>query len=163
MDGWHNQPRSWPQEQPCLSSARITWTRTARLSQGRSPCSKPADAFRMPVYPGHREFAYYRSSTRGALQRRTRPVGERQRGIPALSVAPGVCVSAEQRSETICRFTHTTGAFETMDGNTATVFPNGTRSTRHSRFLQESPYASRSNPITAEYEYRNWASTPVIS
>ncbi len=52
-------------------------------------------------------------------------------------------------------FTRTTGAFETAEGEYSdiAVFPNGTRSTRRSRFLQESPYASRKNPITAEYEY----------
>jgi len=108
----------------------------------------------MPVYPGHREFAYYPQFYQKVLYNaeHAQLVNDNE-GITGF-VGGAAFVVPSNGPETIW-FTRTTGAFETMDGEYSdiAVFPNGTRSTRRSRFLQESPYASRSNPITAEYEY----------
>ena len=149
-------PDPWPQEQPLfvISADNLDQYR-ARLSPGQIAMFETyPDTFRMPVYPGHREFAYYPQFYQKVLYNAEHAelVNDNE-GITGF-VGGAAFVVPSNGPETIW-FTRTTGAFETMDGEYSdiAVFPNGTRSTRRSRFLQESPYASRSNPITAEYEY----------
>ena len=149
-------PDPWPQEQPLfvISADNLDQYR-ARLSPGQIAMFETyPDTFRMPVYPGHREFAYYPQFYQKVLYNaeHAQLVNDNE-GITGF-VGGAAFVVPSNGPETIW-FTRTTGAFETMDGEYSdiAVFPNGTRSTRRSRFLQESPYASRSNPITAEYEY----------
>ena len=149
-------PDPWPQEQPLfVISADNLDPYRARLSPGQIAMFETyPDTFRMPVYPGHREFAYYPQFYQKVLYNAEHAelVNDNE-GITGF-VGGAAFVVPSNGPETIW-FTRTTGAFETMDGEYSdiAVFPNGTRSTRRSRFLQESPYASRSNPITAEYEY----------
>ncbi|MCP5123323.1 MAG: DUF1329 domain-containing protein [Pseudomonadales bacterium] len=149
-------PDPWPQEQPLfVISADNLDPYRARLSPGQIAMFETyPDTFRMPVYPGHREFAYYPQFYQKVLYNaeHAQLVNDNE-GITGF-VGGAAFVVPSNGPETIW-FTRTTGAFETMDGEYSdiAVFPNGTRSTRRSRFLQESPYASRSNPITAEYEY----------
>ena len=149
-------PDPWPQEQPLfVISADHLDPYRARLSPGQIAMFETyPDTFRMPVYPGHREFAYYPQFYQKVLYNAEHAelVNDNE-GITGF-VGGAAFVVPSNGPETIW-FTRTTGAFETMDGEYSdiAVFPNGTRSTRRSRFLQESPYASRSNPITAEYEY----------
>ena len=149
-------PDPWPQEQPLfVISADHLDPYRARLSPGQIAMFETyPDTFRMPVYPGHREFAYYPQFYQKVLYNaeHAQLVNDNE-GITGF-VGGAAFVVPSNGPETIW-FTRTTGAFETMDGEYSdiAVFPNGTRSTRRSRFLQESPYASRSNPITAEYEY----------
>ncbi len=119
------------------------------------------DTFRIPVYPGHREFAYADS-----LYAKVRYNAEHARltnnneGIE--HYIGGATFPVPSNGAEVVWFTRTTGAFVSRDGEYSDIatFPNGSASTRRSRFVQESPYADRNNPLTEEYEYPNldkWA------
>ena len=62
-------------------------------------------------------------------------------------------------------FTRTTGAYLTRDGEYSdiAVFPNGTQSTRRSKFIQESPYANRNNPLLQSTNTPSWVNMPATS
>ena len=106
----------------------------------------------MPVYPGHREFAYYQNFYDKVHY--TAEHGELtndDEGI--MGFVGGAAFPVPGTGAEVVWFTRSTGAFLTRDGEYSdiAVFPNGTRSTRRSKFIQESPYANRDNPATPEY------------
>jgi hypothetical protein len=126
-----------------------------RLSPGQIAMFEAyPDTFRMPVYPSHRDFAYseayYAKVRYNAEHSELYNDNEGIRGYIGSATFPVPSTGAE-----IVWLTRTTGAYATREGEYSdiAVFPNGTRSTRRSRFLQESPYADLSNPATEEYEY----------
>jgi len=128
-----------------------------RLSPGQVAMFETyPETFRMPVYPSHREFAYapsiYAHVRYNAEHAELYNDNEGIRGYIGQQAFPVPTTGAE-----IVWLTRTTGAFVTREGEYSdiAVFPNGTRSVRRSRFLQESPYADRNNPLTPEYEYPN--------
>jgi hypothetical protein len=151
-------PDPWPDEQPLfvITSDNMDQYR-ARLSPGQIAMFETyPDTFRMPVYPGHRDFAYadsvYAKVRYNAEHAELSADNEGITGYIGHAAFPVPTTGAE-----IVWFTRTTGAFFTREGEYSdiAVFPNGTRSTRRSKFLQESPYADRNNPLTPEYEYPN--------
>ena len=150
------RPDPWPDEQPLFIITKDNMDQyRERLSPGQLAMFETyPETFRMPVYPGHREFAFYPT-----FYEKVRYNAEHSElinddeGIKGF--VGGAAFPVPSTGPEAVWFTRTTGAFETMDGEYSdiAVFPNGTRSTRRSRFIQESPYASRNNPITPEYEY----------
>lgn len=126
-----------------------------RLSPGQVAMFETyPETFRMPVYPGHREFAYadslYAMVRYNAEHAELYNDNEGIRGYIGHATFPVPTTGAE-----VVWFTRTTGAFVTREGEYSDIamFPNGTQSTRRSRFLQESPYADRNKPLSPEYEY----------
>jgi uncharacterized protein DUF1329 len=149
-------PDPYAGEQPLfeITSANLEQYRE-RLSPGQIAMFEAyPDTFRMPVYPSHREFAYadslYAKVRYNAEHSELYNNNEGIRGYIGHAAFPVPGTGAE-----VVWFTRTTGAFATREGEYSdiAVFPNGTRSVRRSRFLQESPYADRNNPLTPEYEY----------
>ena len=126
-----------------------------RLSPGQIAMFETyPDTFRMPVYPGHRDFAY--SDAFYAKVRYNAEHGElynNDEGIKGF--VGGAAFPVPSTGAEVVWFTRTTGAFAVREGEYSdiAVFPNGTRSVRRSQFRQESPYAVMTNPATAEYEY----------
>ena len=149
-------PNPWPDEKPLfvITSDNLDQHR-ARLSPGQIAMFETyADTFRMPVYPGHREFAYYQNFYDKV--RYNAEHGELINGDEGIKgFVGGAAFPVPGTGPEVVWFTRTTGAFETRDGEYSdiAVFPNGTQSTRRSKFVQESPYANRNNPATAEFEY----------
>jgi hypothetical protein len=126
-----------------------------RLSPGQIAMFETyPDTFRMPVYPGHRDFAFYPQFYEKVLYNahNSRLINDDE-GIEGF--LGGAAFPVPSTGPEAVWFTRTTGANETMEGEYSdiAVFPNDTRSTRRSSFLQESPYASRHSPINADYEY----------
>ena len=126
-----------------------------RLSPGQIAMFETyPDTFRMPVYPSHRDFAYseayYDKVRYNAEHSELYNDNEGIRGYVGSATFPVPSTGAE-----VVWLTRTTGAYATREGEYSdiAVFPNGTRSTRRSRFLQESPYADLGNPAAEEYEY----------
>jgi hypothetical protein len=128
-----------------------------RLSPGQIAMFETyPDTFRMPVYPGHRDFAY--SDAFHAKVRYNAEHGElynNDEGIKGF--VGGAAFPVPSTGAEVVWFTRTTGAFAVREGEYSdiAVFPNGTRSVRRSQFRQESPYADMNNPATAEFEYPN--------
>jgi hypothetical protein len=149
-------PNPWPDEKPVFEIAADNLdAHRSRLSPGQIAMFEAyPETFRMPVYPGHREFAYYQNyydkvyynAVHGELTNDNEGI----RGFVGGAAFPVPSTGAE-----VVWFTRTTGAFLTREGEYSdiAVFPNGTRSTRRSRFLQESPYADRNIAPSAEVEY----------
>ncbi len=151
-------PDPWPEETPLfvISSDNMEQYRD-RLSPGQIAMLETyPETFRMPVYPGHREFAFYPEFYQKVLYnaQNSELINDNE-GITGF--VGGAAFPVPATGAQVVWFTRTTGAYESTDGEYSdiAVFPNGTRSTRRSRFLQESPYASRKNPINAEYAYPN--------
>ena len=151
-------PDPWPEEKPLFVITKDNMAdHRARLSPGQIAMFETyPDTFSMPVYPGHREFAYYQNYYDKA--RYNAEHGELindDEGIQGF--IGGAAFPVPGTGPEVVWYTRTTGAFETRDGEYSdiAVFPNGTQSVRRSKFRQESPYANRNNPLTAEYEYPN--------
>jgi uncharacterized protein DUF1329 len=151
-------PNPWPEEKPLFVITKDTMAQyKARLSPGQIALFETyPETFRMPVYPGHRDFAFY-----PAFYEKVRYNAEHSELINGdegiQGFLGGAAFPVPSTGPEAVWFTRTTGANETIEGEYSdiAVFPNGTKSTRRSRFLQESPYASRNNPINADYEYPN--------
>ena len=149
-------PDPWPNEEPLFTITKDTMEQyRERLSPGQIAMFEAyPDTFRMPVYPGHREFAYYPKYYEKVLYNaeHSELINDNE-GVEGF--IGGATFPVPTTGPEAVWFTRTTGAYETVDGEYSdiAVFPNGTRSVRRSRFLQESPYASRNNPISPEYEY----------
>jgi len=149
-------PHPWPDEKPLFVITKENLDQyRARLSPGQIAMFETyPETFRMPVYPGHREFAYnpkvYEKVRYNAEHSELTNDNEGITGFIGGATFPVPSTGPEA-----VWFTRTTGAYETVDGEYSdiAVFPNETRSVRRTQFLQESPYASRKNPLTAEYEY----------
>ena len=149
-------PDPWPGEKALFVITKDNLEQyRARLSPGQIAMFETyPDTFRMPVYPGHRDFAYYQNYydkvRYNAEHNELTNNGEGITGFLGAAAFPVPSTGPEA-----VWFTRTTGAFESRDGEYSdiAVFPNGTQSVRRSKFLQESPYANRNNPATAEYEY----------
>jgi hypothetical protein len=149
-------PDPWPDETPLFEISKDNMEQyRARLSPGQIAMFETyPETFRMPVYPGHREFAYYPEYyDKVRYNAENSALINDDEGIEGF--VGGAAFPVPSTGPEAVWFTRTTGAYETRDGEYSdiAVFPNGTRSTRRSRFLEESPYASRKNPINAEYEY----------
>jgi hypothetical protein len=149
-------PDPWPDEKPLFTITRDNMEQyRARLSPGQIALFETyPETFRMPVYPGHRDFAFYPEFYEKV--RYSAEHGElinNDEGITGF--IGGAAFPVPATGPEVVWFTRTTNPYETIDGEYSdiAVFPNGTRSTRRSKFLQESPYGSRTNPISAEYEY----------
>lgn len=149
-------PDPWPQEKPLfeITKANLDQHRS-RLSPGQLALfSTYPETFRMPVYTGHREFGYYQAYydkvRYNAEHTELYNDSEGIRGYVGGASFPVPATGPE-----VVWLTRTTGANLTQEGEYSDigVFPNGTQSVRRSKFLQESPYADRNNPATAEYEY----------
>ncbi len=149
-------PNPWPDEKPLfvITSDNMEQYR-ARLSPGQVAMFETyPDTFRMPVYPGHRDFAFYpkfyEKVRYNAVNSELINDDEGIKGFLGGAAFPVPSTGPEA-----VWFTRTTGANETIEGEYSDIaaFPNGTKSTRRSRFLQESPYASRNNPVAPDYEY----------
>jgi hypothetical protein len=151
-------PDPWPDEKPVFTITKDNMEQyKGRLSPGQIAMFETfPDSFRMPVYPGHREFAFYPE-----FYEKVRYNAENSElindGEGITGFLGGAAFPVPSTGPEVVWFTRTTGAFETTEGEYSdiAVFPNGTQSMRRSRFLQESPYASRKNPIDAEHEYPN--------
>ncbi|MEZ5571008.1 MAG: DUF1329 domain-containing protein [Halioglobus sp.] len=149
-------PDPWPDEKPLFTITKDNMEQyRSRLSPGQIAMFETyPDTFRMPVYPGHRDFAFYKEFyDKVHYNAEHSELVNNNEGI--IGFVGGAAFPVPTTGPEAVWFTRTTGAYETMDGEYSdiAVFPNGTRSVRRSRFLQESPYASRKNPITPEYEY----------
>jgi hypothetical protein len=149
-------PNPWPDEKPLFVITKENLDQyRARLSPGQIAMFEAyPDTFRMPVYPGHREFAYYpKYYEKVRYNAEHSELSNDSEGITGF--VGGATFPVPATGPEAVWFTRTTGAYETVDGEYSdiAVFPNGTRSVRRTQFLQESPYASRKNPITTEYEY----------
>ena len=149
-------PDPWPDETPLFEISKDNMEQyRARLSPGQIAMFETyPETFRMPVYPGHREFAYYpKYYDKVRYNAENSALINDDEGIEGF--VGGAAFPVPSTGPEVVWFTRTTGAYETRDGEYSdiAVFSNGTRSTRRSRFLEESPYASRKNPINAEYEY----------
>jgi len=151
-------PDPWPDETPLFVISKDNMEQYRdRLSPGQIAMFETyPETFRMPVYPGHREFAFYPEFYEKVLYnaQNSELINDNE-GITGF--VGGAAFPVPATGAQVVWFTRTTGAYESTDGEYSdiAVFPNGTRSTRRSRFLQESPYASRKNPINAEYAYPN--------
>jgi hypothetical protein len=149
-------PDPWPGETPLFEITPENMAQYRdRLSPGQVAMFETyPDTFRMRVYPGHREFAYYQNyydkvyynARNGELINDDEGI----KGFVGGAVFPVPSTGAEA-----VWFTRTTGAYLTRDGEYSdiAVFPNGSRSVRRSRFIQESPYADRSLEPSPEVEY----------
>jgi hypothetical protein len=149
-------PNPWPDEKPLFVITKDNMeTYRARLSPGQVALFETyPDTFEMPVYPGHRDFAFYPEYYEKVLYNaKNSELINGDEGIKGF--IGGAAFPVPSTGPEAVWFTRTTGANETIDGEYSdiAVFPNGTKSTRRSRFIQESPYVSRTNPITADYEY----------
>lgn len=149
-------PNPWPDEKPLFVITKDNMEKhRAHLSAGQIALFETyPDSFKMPVYPGHRDFAFYPEFYEKVLYNaKNSELINDDEGIKGF--VGGAAFPVPSTGPEAVWFTRTTGANETIDGEYSdiAVFPNGTQSTRRSRFLQESPYASRKNPINAEYEY----------
>ncbi|MEH6635942.1 MAG: DUF1329 domain-containing protein [Halioglobus sp.] len=151
-------PSPWPDEKPLfVITAQNMEQYRSRLSPGQIAMFKTyGETFRIPVYTGHRDFAYYQAYydkvMYNAVHSELYNDGEGIKGYigGAAFPVPGTGPEAVW-------LTRSTGAYATRDGEYSdiAVFPNGTQSVRRSKFIQESPYANRNNPLTAEFEYPN--------
>lgn len=149
-------PDPWPDEKPLFTISKENMDQHAkRLSPGlRALLETYSDSFHMPVYPSHREFAfypqYYEKVRYNAENAELYNDSEGIRGFIGGAAFPVPTTGAE-----VVWLTRTTGAYATQEGEYSdiAVFPNGTRAVRRSRFLQESPYADRKSPINSDYEY----------
>jgi hypothetical protein len=151
-------PDPWPDEKPVFTITKDNMEQyKERLSPGQIAMLETyPDSFRMPVYPGHREFAFYPEFyEKVRYNAENSELINDDEGITGF--LGGAAFPVPSTGPEVVWFTRTTGAFETTEGEYSdiAVFPNGTQSMRRSRFLQESPYASRKNPIDAEHEYPN--------
>jgi hypothetical protein len=114
------------------------------------------DTFRMPVYPSHRDFAYADSVyAKVRYNAENVELTEDFEGISGY--IGGASHPVPRNGYEVVWLTRTTGAYLMREGEYSdiAVFPNGSRSTRRSSFIQESPYADRNNPLSSEYEYPN--------
>lgn len=151
-------PNPWPDEEPLFVITKDNMEQyRARLSPGQVALFETyPDTFEMPVYPGHRDFAFYPEFYEKVLYnaQNSELINDNE-GIKGF--VGGAAFPVPSTGPEAVWFTRSTGANETIEGEYSdiAVFPNGTQSTRRSRFLQESPYASRINPINTEYEYPN--------
>jgi hypothetical protein len=151
-------PDPWPDEKPLFTITRDNMEEhRARLSPGQIALFETyPDTFAMPVYPGHREFAY--SDEYYAKVRYNAEHAEIYNDDESIKgYVGGAAFVVPSNGAEVVWFTRTTGAYGTRDGEYKDIatFPNGTQSTRRSYLLQESPYAVLSNPLTPEYEYPN--------
>jgi hypothetical protein len=151
-------PNPWPDEKPLFVITKDNMEQyQARLSPGQVALFETyPDTFQMPVYPGHRDFAFYPEFYAKVLYnaQNSELINDNE-GIKGF--VGGAAFPVPSTGPEAVWFTRSTGANETIEGEYSdiAVFPNGTQSTRRSRFLQESPYASRKNPNNADYEYPN--------
>ena len=151
-------PDPWPDEKPLFVITKDNLEEyRARLSTGQVALFETyPDTFRMPVFPSHREFAYYSEYyDKVRYNAEHTELYNDNEGIKHYIGANAFPVP--RTGAEVVWLTRTTGAFLTRDGEYADigVFPNGTRSLRRTRFFQESIYSNRDNPITPEYEYPN--------
>jgi hypothetical protein len=149
-------PDPWPNEEPLFVITKDNMEQyRARLSPGQVAMLETySDTFRMPVYPGHREFAFYpRFYEKVRYNAENSELINNNEGIAGF--VGGAAFPVPSTGPETVWFTRTAGANETIDGEYSdiAVFPNGTQSTRRSRFLQEGPYFNRENPINADFEY----------
>ncbi len=151
-------PNPWPDEKPVLVISKDNVEQhTARLSPGQVAMFETyPDTFSIPVYPGHREFAYfdhfYKKVRYNAENAELINDDEGIQGYIGNAAFPVPSTGPEA-----VWFTRTTGAFETREGEYSdiAVFSNGTHSVRRSSFLQESPYARGDTELIKENEYPN--------
>jgi hypothetical protein len=151
-------PDPWPGEKPLFVITKENMVEhRARLSPGQIALFEAySDTFRMPVYPGHREFAfyqqYYDKVRYNAEHAELTSDSEGISGFIGSAAFPVPATGPE-----VVWLARTNDPFLTVDGEYAdiAVFPNGTQSLRRSTFVQEAPYANRNNPVTAQYEYPN--------
>jgi len=149
-------PDPWPDEKPLMVITKDNLEEHRhRLSPGQVALFETyPETFRMPIYPGHREFGFYPQYYEKVLYNATNSElingDEGITGFVGGNVFPVPGTGAE-----VVWFTRTAGAYLTQEGEYSDigVFPNGTHSTRRSSMLQESPYNDRNAPVTAEYEY----------
>lgn len=149
-------PDPWPDEKPVLTITKANLDQHRdRLSPGQIAMFETyPDTFAMPVYPGHREFSYYERYYEKVRYNAENAVlsnnDESISGFVGGNAFPLPATGAE-----VVWLTRTTGAYLTRYGEYSDigVFPNGTHSIRKSDLRQESPYANRNNPATAEFEY----------
>lgn len=149
-------PNPWPDEKPLFVITSDNMEQHAqRLSPGQIAMFKAyPETFRMPVYPSHRDFAYSNAYYAKALYNaRNAELYNDSEGIRGYVGGPAFPVPSN--GPEAVWYTRTTGSYAVREGEYSdiAVFPNGTRSTRRSRFRQESPYTDLSNPNTPEYEY----------
>lgn len=151
-------PDPWPDEKPLFVITKSNMEEhRARLSPGQIAMFEAyPDTFRMPVYPGHREFAFYQhyyDKVRYNAERAE--LSDDSEGITGFIGSAAFPVPAT--GPEVVWLARTNDPFLTTVGEYAdiAVFPNGTQSLRRSTFIQEAPYANRNNPITSEYEYPN--------
>ena len=149
-------PDPWPDEKPLFEiTAQNMDEYRERLSPGQIAMFETyPDTFRMPVYPGHRDFAYYQAYYDKVMYNAKH--GVLSNGDESISgFVGGAAFPVPTTGSEVVWFTRTTGAYLTRYGEYSDigVFPNGTRSVRRSSLRQESPYADRNNPATAEFEY----------
>jgi hypothetical protein len=149
-------PDPWPDEKPVfvISKANLDEHR-ARLNPGLIAMFETyPETFRMPVYQGHREFAFYQNYYDKVRYNAEHSVlTEDNEGITGFVGAAAFPVpTTGPEGVWLAR---TNDPFQTTNGEYSdiAVFPNGTQSVRRSKFTQEAPYANRSNPPTLEYEY----------
>tara|TARA_R110002049_G_scaffold309203_1_gene518535 strand:+ start:5536 stop:6924 length:1389 start_codon:yes stop_codon:yes gene_type:complete len=151
-------PNPWPDEEPLFVITADNFNEhRARLSPGQIALFETySDTFRMPVYPGHREFAYY-----DHYYKKIRYNAEHAELVNNYEGITGYIGGAvfpvPQNGPEVVWLTRTTGANETQEGEYSdiAVFPNGTQSVRRSEFLQESPYARRDTELVPANEYPN--------
>ncbi len=155
-------PDPWPDEKPLFVITKDNMEQyRARLSPGQIAMFKAyPDTFRMPVYPGHREFAFYQNYyDKVHYNAEHAELTGDSEGITGFIGAPSFPVPTT--GPEVVWLARTNDPFETTDGEYSdiAVFPNDTQSLRRSKFLQEAPYANRKNPVTAEYEYPKLGTT----
>jgi hypothetical protein len=112
--------------------------------------------FRMPVYPGRREFRhyqnYYDKVRYNAEHAQLSADGEGISGFIGGPAFPLPATGAEA-----VWLTRTVEGYETIDGEMHDyfVFANGTRSYRRTHLFQQTPYGRRDIEISADNEYPN--------
>jgi hypothetical protein len=149
-------PDPWPGEKPLFVITKDNMDQYRdRLSPGEVAMFETyPDTFRMPVYPGHREFAFYpKFYGKARYNAEHAELTDNFEGITGFIGGPAFCVPSN--GPEVVWFTRTTLAFETTVGEYSdiAVFSNGTRSLRRSRFRQESPYGSRDTELIPANEY----------
>jgi len=151
-------PDPWPDEKPLFVITKDNMEQyRERLSPGEIAMFETyPETFRMPVYPGHREFAFYpKFYEKARYNAEHADLTNDFEGITGFIGGPAFVVP--ENGPEVVWFTRTTLAFQTTEGEYSdiAVFPNGTRSVRRSRFLQESPYGSRDTELVPANEYPN--------
>lgn len=149
-------PDPWPDEKPLFVINKENMEQyKSRLSPGQIAMFKAyPDTFRMPVYPSHREFAFYQHFyDKVRYNAEHAELTSDSEGITGFIGSPAFPVPVT--GPEVVWLARTNDPFQTVGGEYSdiAVFSNDTQSLRRSTFVQEAPYANRNNPVTAEYEY----------